>query len=373
MEQYEASGRDNGALLRGVPLAEAQRWLEERSPDIGSAERDYIHAGRALQGRTVRRLQALVAGLVTVLLLAVTLGISADRQRRRVEEQERLATSRALAAQADATVDAHPVESILLSLQAFNEADTAEARSSLLRHFVEHSRTNGFLIGHTGLVRGVAFSPDGHTLVTGSADRTVRLWDVRTSRELAILMDHTDTAASVSISSRKLASSGVAFSPDGRTLATASADATVRLWDFASHRELATLTGHTDTVSSVAFSPDGHTLATASADGVRLWDVQTRRDLAILSGHTERVRSVAFSPHSETLATTSDDRTVRLWDVRTGRQLAVLSRHTDPVFSAAFSADGQTLATASDDRTVRLWDVRTGRELAVLAGHTDRV
>ncbi|GAA4603379.1 hypothetical protein GCM10023195_11140 [Actinoallomurus liliacearum] len=221
-------------------------------------------------------------------------------------------------------------------------------------------RTIAPLTGHTDEVNSVAFSPDGKTLATGSVDHTARLWDVATGRTTATL-SHTDSVESV------------AFSPDGKTLATGSWDGTVRLWDVATGHTTATLTGHTGGVESVAFSPDGKTLATGSHDDtVRLWDVATGRTTATLTGHTGPVESVAFSPGGKTLATGSEDHTARLWDVATGRITATLS-HTDLVYSVAFSPDGKTLATGSHDNTVRLWDVATGRTTATLTGHTDSV
>ncbi len=233
----------------------------------------------------------------------------------------------------------------------------------------------------------MAFAPNGLTLATASSDETVRLWDVATEQQQAILQGHTNRVNSV------------AFAPNGQTLATASEDETVRLWDVATRQQQAVLQGHTNPVNSVAFAPNGQTLATASDDEtVRLWDVATRQQQAVLQGHTNPVNSVAFAPNGQTLATASDDETVLLWDVsggltgivrhfrrtdddRTARsqevatrqQQAVLQGHTNRVNSVAFAPNGQTLATASDDETVRLWDVATGQQQAVLQGHTSWV
>jgi WD40 repeat protein len=202
-------------------------------------------------------------------------------------------------------------------------------------------------------VASVAFSPDGTTLASAgsadeAADATVRLWDVRTRKPLGPpLVGYIDTAYSL------------AFSRDGRTLATAGPDETVRLWDVRTLRQVGQpLRGDTDAVYSVSFSPDGQTLATGDRDrAVWLWDVRTRRPLGQpLNGNQGPVYSVAFSPDGQTLASAGADKTVRLWDVRTHKQLGQpLRGHTDPVRSVVFSPDGRTIASTGDDGTVRLW------------------
>ena len=217
--------------------------------------------------------------------------------------------------------------------------------------------------GHTSTVYSVAFSPDGRTLASASHNSMAKLWDAASSQELRTLAGHTHAVRSV------------AFSPDGRTLASASWDKTLKLWDGASSRELLTFTGHTSGVNSVAFSPDGRTLASASGDKtIRLWDAASGRELRTLTGHTSHVTSVTFSPDGCTLASGGGflDNMLKLWDAASGRELRTLTGHTSSVHSVAFSPEGRTLASGSHNNT-KLWDAASGRELLTLTGHRGAV
>jgi WD40 repeat protein len=218
------------------------------------------------------------------------------------------------------------------------------------------------LKGHTKEVYSVCWSPDGKRLASASGDGTVKVWDIATERETLSLNGHTDEVYSV------------CWSPDGKRLASAGKDMTVRVGDAATGQTLMVLKGHTGAVICVSFNPDRKHLASAGMDKtVNVWDVGTGQRVLTFVGHTDNIMCVAWSPDGRRLASASADRTVRVWDVARGQALLILAGHTDVVRSVCWSPDGKWLATASWDKTVRMWDVARGQETRTLKGHTMRV
>lgn len=211
-------------------------------------------------------------------------------------------------------------------------------------------------------VRSVAFSPDGRLLASGFLKEGIKVWEVDTGLKVQSFDEHTESVNSV------------AFSPNNQWLVSGSRDRTIRLWDVETGKALRTLIGHYGEVSAVTFSPDGQWIASGSHDRtVRIWRAVTGREVLTLAGHTHYVTSTVFGPDGEVIASGSLDKTIKLWDAESGREIQTLLGHTLGVVSIAFSPDGRWLASGGEDKKVKIWDVAAGREAQSLSGHHNDV
>ena len=234
--------------------------------------------------------------------------------------------------------------------------------------------------GHTETIWAVAFSPDGKMLASGATrkprwwreDSEIFLWDADTGEHLATFKRPPEIASEWEAIDQ-LDITSLAFSPDGKMLASAGSEGTIRLWDIETGQYRTILKEHA-TISSVVFSPDGKTLASGDwRNNILLWDVDTGKHLTTFKGHMDRVWDLAFSPDGKTLASAGWDNKILLWDVGTGSVRHTLTEHEWLVMSVAFSPDGEILASGSYDKTIRLWDANTGNLRATLLGHEDSV
>jgi WD40 repeat protein len=417
--QWTASDRDTGALLRGVPLAEAEEWAASRPRDLSSQEREFVAASVALrdqyaveaeavrqqelaqaqalanaerqraeaergradvEARARRRLRWLTTGYMLVLALVVAAALFFGLRPLDSRWSKDVPHSLSLAAQAQSALYEGDGDLALALAWEANRAQNAPPEAQLVLAEAAYAPgTRRVLRGHSGPVRGLALRPDGLRALSASADHTLVLWNLETGEPIRRYDGHTGAVNAVD------------WVPDpydkgpGYKALSASADGTAILWDLETGATIHRLTGHTGSVLAVDVDAEGLKALSGSSDGsVILWDLETGIEVRRFDGHQAGVRTVAFGPQSASgtgdrrALSGSEDGTVILWDLETGRPLlqkngqrqtakpgpsadgSVVEGHHGAVLDVAFGPDGDSALSISQDGTTIVWDLKSG-------------
>jgi WD40 repeat protein/DNA-binding SARP family transcriptional activator len=433
---WEASGSDSGALLRGVPLLNAEGWFAQRSQDLSPAEKGYLETSlaerdarqakekaqqdreRALERRSIHRLRLIVVVLVAASIIGITLTLAVLNQNQVARRNEALAFSRELAAAALNSQAEDQERAVLLAIQALAQADTGEAQEALhqtvgnfrLLRTLESPGRSGFIalspdggrlvssdedgaavwdvntgkvlyiIGAGTFINQAAFSPDGALLVTpndiagDSADKdTISILDAATGEKLIAFPAH-DTGVQY-----------VSFSPDGSQFATVGGDNHIKIWDMAQTLETGQAQSRLEISDdfggfswTVHFSPDGSRLVAAGygePENAGVWDAASGEKLFSFGSSSTAANAPIFSPDKAYLVSGSKSGTVDVWDASTGRLISRTQAHDGNMQCILFSPDGSRLATAGNDSVIKVWAFSEGvlQPLMTLTGHTDWV
>lgn len=334
--EWEQSNRSKHLLLRGDPLQKAQQWFEQgpdKDPQPNPLQAQYIASSRK---SAANRRRTLLAAISIALVVISILAAWAFYQRGIAERRATQSKSLALASSAQrAHVENNLDVSIALALQAHHTLPQVRAREVLEEVSYFSPGTRKRLVGHSDGVLCAAFSPDPKDLMvaSGSADDTIRLWDVLEGIEIKRLEGHSDDVLSV------------AFDPDGRYLLSASADKTIKLWDVKNAAVLKTYAGHQDIVTAVAFSPDGRLFVSTSTDGTfRVWEVVSGLTIQSFNTQPHRLRSLAVSPDGKMAAAGSHDDLIYFWDLTKFTQMgSSIKVGSHGVVSLQFTPDSKSL------------------------------
>jgi WD40 repeat protein len=355
-----ADGLDESRLLRGSSLQTALTWASDKK--LSNDDYRFLNASQALESYTTnllneQRLSLILKRFLAAAMLAIVLllGLSGLT----FTEARQATISEITALNSFATnfynTNPQPFTALVSSLQAGRRLSSMWVAPTELKSSIQSNLQNNLLAvkernrlqGHAAPVMGATFSPDGQTIASASWDGNIKLWQPN-GQELR------------TIKGRSAELWNVVFSPDGQMLAAGGSDQTVKLWSI-DGTELYTLTGHTGIVGEVAFSPDGKYLASAGADGlIKLWNMHGQ-ELQSFKAHQGWAWGLQFSPDGQTIASGGADKLIKLWDLN-GQELKTIIGHQDTVTEVVFSDDGRHLASASNDGTIRVWTI-VGKEI----------
>jgi len=352
------NGSDSSFLYRGTQLAALQQasitWSADpaRYPDLTATQQEFLAASTKASTRNARRRRAVAGALVLFLLASLTGGVIAAEAARNSDLQRSIAVSGQLAAQSETLDGTDPITAAGLALAAHQIAATPQGYESMLEALAQPERA--VFSTDSQPLNSVAFSRNGKVLATAGNDGSARLWNVTTHRQIG---------ASITVGEPQLQ---IAFSPDGKILATVSSDGRLRLWNVYTQKEIGEPVGSGSAIlDAVTFSPDGNTVATASYDGtVRLWNVSTHQQIGESINVGGAATGVAFSPNGRLLATGNSSGRAQVWNVYTHQRIGYAIAAGRGPTEVAFGPSGRILATGNENGAL-LWNVSSHRRIGL--------
>ncbi|WP_235440921.1 WD40 repeat domain-containing protein, partial [Limnoraphis robusta] len=443
-KQWEENHRDQGSLLRGAALLKAEEKLQERPEDLeaeklfiqesiqdrdrlqqqeeerkeqlAKAQKEALEASQAREAQQKQankklRIGAIFLSVLSVAAIAAAVGAwyqTKQAQKQTIQAQLNLADSLGRTSKALLT-EGKDLEAFLEAIRAGKilqkyRAKDPEVLGALIGNIYE-GRERNRLRGHDNVVRSVSISKDGKTIVYGSWDNTIKVWNRETGELIRTLTGHGGKVYSVSISndSKTIVSgsgdntikvwnletpdaepltlkghngqvNSVSISNDSKTIVSGSDDNTIKVWNRETGEEIHTLKGHNGQVNSVSISNDSKTIVSGSEDyNIKVWNLQTGAEIRTLTGHQNWVKSVSISNDSKTIVSGSSDFTIKVWNLETGKEISTLKGHKGQVWSVSISNDSKTIVSGSEDSTIKVWNLQTGEEIRTLKGHDNHV